>query len=118
MTNLFDDLPAPPVGPYGPLPRGPLASPADPVTSVDAGERHLKSGKLGANCKVALELVRLYPGKTAVELFNAQGDMGSMNRHEMSRRLADLKNAGLVKHGPARACEFAPHSTMVTWEAV
>ncbi len=118
--DLFATLTPPSVGPYTgaalrrPLRGGPLASPADPVTSIDAGEQHAKSGRLSSNCKVALQLVTLYPGKTAVELFNCQGDLGSMQRHEMSRRLADLKNAGLVKQGDPRVCEFAG-TKQVTW---
>jgi predicted HTH transcriptional regulator len=120
VPDLFSTMTPPSVGPYTgaalrqPLRSGPLASPADPMTSIDAGEAHAKNGRLSSNCKVALQLVILYPGMTAVELFNAQGDAGAMQRHEMSRRLADLKNAGLVKQGEPRVCEFAG-TKQVTW---
>jgi hypothetical protein len=35
--------------------------------------------------------------------------------HELYRRLADNKNAGLVRHGPARKCTVKG-TKMVTWE--
>lgn len=94
-----------------------LASPADPATSDQAAIEHARSGRLTGNRALCLELVREYPGYTACELHHAQGDRGTMDRHEVSRRLADLKNMGLVRHGPARECEVAK-TKQVTWDPV
>lgn len=106
MTDrtLFDDLPA-------------AAATADPETSHAAADRFTASGARGANCRRVLSLVDARPGATSVELWDAQlGAADPLDRHEVSRRLADLKNAGLVRQGPARQCRVRGRGKeMVTW---
>lgn len=96
------------------LPAAPLAAAADPATSAEAGERHRASGRLRANAGVVLELVRKYPGSTSLELFYADNRNHGLDRHEVSRRAADLKNAGLVRQGESRKCTIKKVK-MVTW---
>ena len=122
MASLFDEYESPTTGQYvgvDPirLPPAPLASPCDPVTSHDAGERHEKSGKLGRNCAIVLAIVRWNPGLTSVEIHAAQGDRSDLDRNEVSRRLADLKNAGRVRQGPAKECSIK-RVAMVSWFAI
>lgn len=100
MRTLFDGLP--------------LAANADPVTSHEAAERHTASGARGRHCRLVLTLVQENPGATAVELYAVQQEL---ERHEVSRRLADLRNAGLVCQGEPRACTVRG-TRMVTWYAV
>lgn len=129
--DLFAAFAAPEAGPYtgAPLKRkleripGPpsaeeqalgMARQSDPATSDAAAVEHVRSGRSNANENIAVKLVHLYPGQTAVELFNHQGLLGSMDRYEMSKRLADGKKHGRIKHGPKKVCEY--HGTeMVTW---
>lgn len=115
MNTLFDEFPSL-EGPYR-VPSAPLASPRDPSTSHDAGEQHERSGKAETNRRFVLMLVRENPGMTSVELHAAQGDRSDLDRHEVSRRLADLKNAGTVRQGPARACSIKG-TEMVSWFVV
>lgn len=106
QRDLFDNLPPP-------LP--PASSPADPDTSRQAEEEHTKAGTRRRNLDRVLALVRGRPGSTAVELWHGQKDEpGAVGRHEVSRRLADLAHAGLVRQGKARPCWIRERS-MVTW---
>lgn len=107
MASLFDDLPDV-TGPYA------MAAIADPATSHAAAERHERSGLAETNRKIVLALVRDYPGSTSVELHAAQGDRSHLDRHEVSRRLADLKNAGIVQQGDAKECSIK-RTAMVSW---
>lgn len=120
VASLFDDTPTQ-TGPYTGvpqhrLPSAPLASPADPVTSHDAGERHERSGRLGRNAEIVFAIVRDNPGLTSVEIFSAQ-DRSSLDRHEVSRRLSDLRNAGRVRQGAAKECSIK-RVAMVSWFVV
>ena len=97
----------------------PIAAKADPPTSHEAGAKHAASGKLGDHARIALDLVRLHPGKTYKELFTLASDADQKELHdavELMRRLSGLKAAGFVRHGPARACTIGTRSC-VTWEA-
>lgn len=112
MSGLFDDYPAPEPGPYKTVAR---ARAADPATSHAAAAMVEASGAANTNRRLVLRLVRDYPGLTAVEIHAAQGDRGGLDRHEVSRRLADLRDAGLVVNGPERACSIK-RTRMLTWE--
>lgn len=92
----------------------PIAADADPATSHDAADRHTASGARGRNCRRVLALVQRWPGLTSVELHAAQGEGGDLERHEISRRLSDLKNAGHVIQGTERVCSIK-RAKMVTW---
>lgn len=115
MQSLFDDVPTA-TGPYR-MAATPLAAAADPVTAHEAGERHERSGRLKANLAIVFALVKREPGSTSVELHAAQGDRSDLDRHEVSRRLADLKNAGRVRQGPAKECSIK-RTAMVSWWVV
>lgn len=94
-----------------------LYSLCDPVTSAVAANAHLASGRLSGNRRRALDLVRRWPGMTATELA-AKAELFpelAIDRIELSRRLADLKNLGHVRQGPVKKCGIKK-SAMVTWE--
>lgn len=91
-----------------------LARRSDPATSHAAAEEHASTGRLESNRKRVLDLVVEYPRRTAVELFHLAGE--TIERHEVSRRLADLTKLGRVRKGPARVCRVNDRR-MSTWEA-
>lgn len=86
-----------------------------PTTSELARRNHESSGKADSHRELTLGLVRQYPGCTAVELFRRQrGLFEQLTRHEISRRLPELRKAGLVVNGEARRCSVAG-TKQVTW---
>lgn len=91
----------------------PLARKTDPETSHEAAREHRKSGKLTQSMSDVLAAVRKYGGLTAVEL----ALQSCLDRYEVSRRLADLRHAGLVRWGGSRVCEVNKRK-METWWAV
>jgi hypothetical protein len=65
-----------------------------------------------------LALVKAFPGHTGYELWDLATD-GQRNEldksvHELYRRLADLKNIGLLTQGEPRPCTIKK-TRMVTW---
>lgn len=86
----------------------------DPPSSHEAAERVTASGRRDANARAVLALVTTHPGQTSVELW--QLSAGRLERHEVSRRLADLERLGRVTRGPLRACRVRG-TTMLTWHA-
>lgn len=110
QRNLFDNSPD-----MRPTVLSPATARNDPETSSDAERKVTESGQRTGNCNRVLSLVRDNPWMTSVELWNKQSSQtGCLDRHEVSRRLGDLKNAGKVVQGPARECTIN-HSKMVTW---
>lgn len=107
MDSLFDSLPD--------LPQA--AANADPDTSHEAAERMTVSGRRQRHAALVLDLVRRFPGSTSVELHQAQSGESRLDRHEVSRRLADLKAMGLVRQGDKRTCRIRG-TNMVTWFVV
>jgi hypothetical protein len=100
----------------------PAAATNDPATSHDAAREVTRSGARGEHCRRVLKMVQAHQGLTAVELHNDQTgdfdpDAEPLDRHEISRRLADLKNVGLVRQGPSRPCRIK-HRVMSTWFAI
>ena len=86
-------------------------------TSTLARVKHEASGKATCNRQLVLKLVEAYPDSTAVELFrlaNVTGFGGGLSRHEISRRLPELRRAGLVCNGEARKCQVSGTKQM-TW---
>ncbi len=83
-------------------------------TSVIARDRHEASGASQRNRTILLRLVREYPGETAVELWSRC--MTAMSRHEVSRRLPELRAAELVRNGTPRKCRVSTsRSSQMTW---
>ena len=83
----------------------------DPWTSHEAADQVERSGTAKsqrAQCLVAVE-----PGIsiTAAEVAKKLG----VERHMPSRRLPELREAGLVRNGPERKCLVLKRTTM-TWE--
>jgi hypothetical protein len=115
--SLFGD-PVEAAGPYRETVPDVRATAAlgDLDTSRQAAERMNASGATGRNAAVVLALVCRHPGSTSVELFEAQGFGSDLDRHEISRRLADLERAGRVHKGPVRDCRVKL-TPMVTWHA-
>lgn len=87
-----------------------MARRTDPISSVEAAVGHIASGKLTANLLALLQLVTAYPDSTAVELC----EKTTLERHEVSRRLPDLRMRGLVYNGEPRDCKVNG-SRMLTW---
>lgn len=88
----------------------PLAHRADPLSSFQAGDRALKSGKIKGQVRLCLLGVRRWPGRTSAELAVLLG----ISRYDTARRLPLLMNRGLVVKGPSRLCT-ACRTVCVTW---
>lgn len=111
MRLLWDEIPQAEDGARLP----PATARTDPATSAEAEARHTASGARQAHCNRVLALVRNRPGSTSVELWQAQAwQPGCLDRHEVSRRLADLRHKGQVRQGDARECRVNG-TRMVTW---
>ena len=82
----------------------------DPTTSHLAACDVEDSGRASAQRKACLEEVLRNPGKTAAEIAVATGQ----ERHAPSRRLPELRQAGLVKNGQARTCNVTGRLSL-TW---
>lgn len=94
-----------------------MARAKDPETSFEAARKLERSGEAQRQRDLVLNSVRLRPGSTAAEI----ADYAGMERHQPSRRLPELEQAGLVRRGEARACKVTstPHkvSRQTTWWA-
>lgn len=93
----------------------PAARDEDPPSSHAAADRMTKSGRRDAHARIVLALVTANPGSTSVELHRLAA--GRLERHEVSRRLADLERLGRVVRGPSRLCTVKG-TLMLTWDAV
>ena len=82
----------------------------DPHTSYEAAHEAEASGRASAQRQACLSEVRRNPGKTAAEIAQATG----LERHAPSRRLPELRAAGLVINGAARVCTVTSR-TSLTW---
>ena len=82
------------------------------TTSTIAHANHESSGTATGNREAVLWYVEQFPGLTAVELWTETTTR--LSRHEISRRLPELRKAGLIHNGPARKCRING-SQMLTW---
>ena len=93
----------------------PRAATTDPGTSHAAAERLKRSGALGRQAALVLELVRRYPGHTSAELAarhaDAVGGHWAVHRPMFARRLPELLG---VRQGSSRQCGVC-ESPSVTW---
>ncbi len=78
-----------------------LARRTDPETSKWAAHAIVQSGSLANLQQRCVDLVTLYPGKTAAELSQAAGDR---DPRKVNRRLAEVERKGLVIRGEPRPC--------------
>jgi len=83
---------------------------SDPFTSHEAAREAEASGRASAHRQLCLDEVLKHPGKTAAEIAVAVG----LERHAPSRRLPELRDAGLLKNGPARICKVTGRMSL-TW---
>jgi len=83
---------------------------SDPFTSHEAAREAEASGRARAHRQLCLGEVLRKPGQTAAEIAVAVG----LERHAPSRRLPELRDAGLVENGPARICEVTGRMSL-TW---
>lgn len=84
----------------------------DPSTSRTAAEGHEASGRLASHRALILAAVQANPGCTSAEL----AEFASLERHEASRRLADLKNLGAVRQNGKRTCAVKGTRQVCWWE--
>ena len=66
----------------------------DPVSSHEAEAWMRDTGKLAAQARQALELIRRHPGRTSKELALATD---ALDRYQLARRLADLREQGFAR---------------------
>ncbi len=64
----------------------------DPLSSKRAAEQMDRSGTLRGQRKIALDLVKQFPGKTSKEL----AELGTLDRYQLARRLPELATMGLL----------------------
>jgi hypothetical protein len=82
----------------------------DPAASAEAAHQVEASGVAGAQRAICLERVRATPGLTAAEI----AVEAELERHVPSRRLPELRRAGLVVNGDARDCRVTGNKSL-TW---
>ncbi len=80
----------------------------DPRTSFDAERSH--ATKRRSNIEYIVRLVKKYPGMTSGEI----ADFSRMDRTEVSRRLSDAKNKGLLTASNPRKCSIKG-TNMMCW---
>lgn len=126
MNSLFDDLPQTVErSAYGTVPQA-AARATDPSTSGAAADDMNACGASEAHVQAVVRLVRMYPGLTAVELrvrlknLLPIGTWPDMDRWEISRRLPNARDRGLIREGPKRLGlnDKGRETMMLTWEAV
>ncbi len=109
MNTLFDILP--------------LARNSDPVSSFEAAEELVESGRLGKQEQEVLTSLELYPGSSSKELAEKSG----MDRYAVARRLRRLEYTGRARNCPrdcfkackinGQLCDFAQEYIPLRWWA-
>ncbi len=89
-----------------------LARNTDHITSHQAARAVEASGMTGYHRNILLAFVRNNPGMTAAEIAHGSG----LDRYEASRRLPELRRAGLLRNGDARKCSILFHKSLI-WSA-
>ncbi|MHA2219167.1 MAG: MarR family transcriptional regulator [Candidatus Hodarchaeales archaeon] len=82
----------------------------DPVSSHLAENEINRSGKRKTQLMTVYKCIQLFPGCTSKELTQ----FCIYDRYQIARRLADLKNIGVVRQGPIRKCRIGGRPS-VTW---
>lgn len=83
----------------------------DPETSHAAAREADESGRTAKQRFIVLEYVERVPGATAAEIAVLAG----LERHVPSRRLPELREAGLVRNGAARICRKTGRKSLTWW---
>jgi len=111
MTQL--DLFAPPRPARPPSIPGAGWRASDPSTSEAAALAAERTGSASAQREACLAEVRRTPGRTAAEIAARVG----LERHAPSRRLPELREAGLVRNGEVRTCSEMGSKALTWWPA-
>ncbi len=82
----------------------------DPRTSHEAAREAEASGRAATHREICFKEVIQNPGCTAAEIAAATG----LERHVPSRRLPELRDAGLVRNAEIRLCRVTGRNSM-TW---
>lgn len=93
------------------------AKTTDPLTSHEAGVMLELSGVADSHRALCMEAVERFPGRTSAELAECgcfDDWDADKRRHEVARRLPELRERGAVENGPARKCEATGHKGL-TW---
>lgn len=85
----------------------------DPSTSQTAARTIERSGAARAHRTRCLNAVRTHPGHTGAEIAVLVG----LERHEPSRRLPELRDAGLIENRETRLC-LVQGTRSMTWYPV
>lgn len=91
-----------------------LARNTDPLTSHEAAARIVAIGTAADHRSLLLDAVGRMPGRTCAELARMVG----LDRHQASKRLPELRAAGLVRNGADRKCSIAGTTQMTWWPTV
>jgi predicted HTH transcriptional regulator len=94
----------------------PLARNTDPVTSALAGQAITEDGTRDVHKSKVLKALKEEPLSVTSRELSVRMDM---DRHEVARRLSDLKVDGLVCQAGKRVCTASKKRLQcVTWKAV
>lgn len=85
----------------------------DPATSSAAARSAESSGAASDQRRLCLAEVQRKPGQTAAEIALMVG----LERHAPSRRLPELRAAGLVVNGAPRTCRVVGRASLTWWPA-
>lgn len=81
---------------------------SDPLTSWEAAEKMESSGKAADQRAIAVEAVRINPGRTSFEL----SKLCSLERHQIARRLPECKS---LRKGEPRRCMVTGNMAVTWW---
>jgi predicted HTH transcriptional regulator len=95
---------------WGSKMQNPVSRKTDPISSYLAEDEINKTGTRASQQAKILAAVKLNPGRTSRELV----DYCLLDRYQIARRLADLKESGAVIQGPIRKCRVGGRKS-VTW---
>ena len=89
----------------------PASRSSDPSTSHEAEKSINKSGSRNTQCNQIFVVVKDNPGAVSGEV----ADITGMGMHITSRRLADLKNKGIIFQGQTRTYEKSGRKQVSWW---
>lgn|GEM_PF-6251317 len=88
-----------------------LAHGDDPASSHDFAGYAARSGKLAMQRRTLLAAITERPGLTSAEYADELG----MDKHDLRRRLTEMKNLGTVRRGHLRTCSVGPGRAATWW---
>lgn len=112
MTTLFGNIAPRPTGLQCVQNVGPAkARKADPATSHEAAKKVETAGRAGTQRLACLMEVFDHPGQTSAEIAKAL----NFDRYTPSRRLPELRDAGMVESHTPRECRVNGTNCMTWW---